>query len=1392
MASTGNRPLSPSMPQQHLSFRLTGNSVGEALNRRTSYKGKERVVEDANGKFFPLSTDFFHSISATEPPSPSLYTFVPRSPSASEMPGGMSAPTSPSSKRSSVLSAASSSSRSSALLEFSPFKFTRKKKPPPSRQNPNLRMNLILPDVLEISAASSLSAPPAGEDVITMEDEETRERVRLREEAAQALGLSTVAHQSHSEDYSDSGHSVASNGTLREEDRTTNTSDQADGNSSHPNDTHHYHPSHLTSTTSLHPPLSNTTTHGRNRSGSMPAAYPSTVPPSIQQNINHAPLPQVNQVPLFPSTPRALASFTQTTSSELLPKYYPSSSLRIFTMTKQWKNRHLILTSPTNVPTSGFNPLPLTLVSENSTSHVSYLHLFKSASPDERELERLEINEDSVVFISEEEIGGKKGVVQVAGVDVGFVLESKKERTSKKDNAREKGRVKGREQAMWLFYITEPSEKQKWIESIKNKVFGQRTIRAGLGPSLPSSNSNEPRGDMDVMMSMRAQAMISQGHTISPTRSTFSVQEYASTGNGDATYPASPTTPTAGSHSVAGHDAASVSSTRSSKKARPSSSHGRNPSGAVLSLKGLFGSKSSVGHSSGRQRSNSRASGIDEWDDFSTSRGARAELTESVVSVGSSKSSIIPKGNNLISILRASSPPNESNTVGFVSNSPGTSLGMGIHTPAVDFAALGIQSSPAQTPQSQLDRKILQRPLVHDDHDGSMTARPLLFSNDTAASPDAVQETTIVSGASARDDKSKSRTLSGGEPFSLQPAPRKRWTSTSDVHSLPVLNTPSSQHLQLQESPFIRDRRDLDDFDVLGGAPSISRINTSGNGSLTPEPLLSSSPATKRTSGHSAYSFSFGTPPGSGNLDVEYRPRSISSRSARSGRSGRSGDTPEDELEEIDVPVSGFDGHSGKTRRTSDGSSGFGTFPDVDRRSSMSSGQRNSVGVIQSKRWSRQLPKRLTPPSGPPPAAPHTPPGSPARSVNKGTHSSPTKSIPKAQPSHPYSGAATEKRASIMTTRSTSSRPSSSHSSVVSNLPAFSKRASMSSAISALSTTSLQASGTTNSVSPSAHVAGNGMTGHSRPTSSHRSSMAPPPRPAPTFALPPAPGESSISPMPTPPMSAPVSSSNHHSSFRDSIASRAFRLSLMAPKPPPSSVLPPRPDEPEHPKSPTSSITSRNTHRKSHSGNHSPLSGGPGSLYSIPGSPVPPSTTDTVTVSRGPLPPTPVSSAPTSPSRGVSIKQRLRILSAPSPTSAPPASPWSSARPTTMMASLAVAAPSPPGTPTFANGLTHYFENSGSFHAVATPTTPSLPVPKIHHVEDELDSEPELTSLSPPPRRSSKRISLPEVEPLLAVHEDRSITTQRTSVENTASNGPNKPFSLSRPASVISFGVVNV
>lgn len=103
---------------------------------------------------------------------------------------------------------------------------------------------------------------------------------------------------------------------------------------------------------------------------------------------------------------------------------------------------------------------PNLFVTRNSGPSVSYLHLFKSAAGEEKELERLEINEDSVVFISEEEVGGRKHVVKVGGVDVGAM--------KKELNCEENGRT------MWFLHIADQGEAQKWITAIKTVILGQR------------------------------------------------------------------------------------------------------------------------------------------------------------------------------------------------------------------------------------------------------------------------------------------------------------------------------------------------------------------------------------------------------------------------------------------------------------------------------------------------------------------------------------------------------------------------------------------------------------------------------------------------------------------------------------------------------------------------------------------------------------------------------------------------------------------------------------------------------------------------------------------------------------------------------------------------------
>ena len=392
------------------------------------------------------------------------------------------------------------------------------------------------------------------------------------------------------------------------------------------------------------------------------------------------------------------------------------------------------------------------------------------------------------------------------------------------------------------------------------------------------------------------------------------------------------------------------------------------------------------------------------------------------------------------------------------------------------------------------------------------------------------------------------------------------------------------------------------------------------------------------------------------------------------------------------------------------------TFASGDNGSNMD----RSSSSTKTKRWSRQgsLPKRLTPPSGPPPAIPQ----------------SQSPGVPNGRSPYLSEGGAT--------CPSSSSIPSAtSQVSVISGLPTFSKRGSSSSALSV------------NSGGPSSP--------HSR-AGSHRSGNVPPPRPAPTFAPPPAPNQDTSSPA-LPPRSA---------SFRESFHHRSFRLSLTAPKPPPLTTLPPRPDEPEYQTRVSSSSSSSNTHSSD--------------LYPIPGSPlakmspIPPPTY--------PLPPTPLLTLPTtSPllSRNTSFKQRLRILSAPSsPITPVPESDHGSRQTRMRVYPLPGQMYTPPTTPIGEHITQH--QDDPSFLQMQTPITPKIVEPRalrrLPLLPDQTVTFPEITSLSPPPRRGSRQLPLVEKEDTPSDNLDVPSATPTD----------DKPMSLSRHGSVISLGIVSM
>ena len=66
----------------------------------------------------------------------------------------------------------------------------------------------------------------------------------------------------------------------------------------------------------------------------------------------------------------------------------------------------------------------------------------------------------SVVFVNDEDVGGRRGVVRVGGVDVGALRRDL--------NGEENGMT------MMMLQIVDANESQNWINAIKNAVLGQR------------------------------------------------------------------------------------------------------------------------------------------------------------------------------------------------------------------------------------------------------------------------------------------------------------------------------------------------------------------------------------------------------------------------------------------------------------------------------------------------------------------------------------------------------------------------------------------------------------------------------------------------------------------------------------------------------------------------------------------------------------------------------------------------------------------------------------------------------------------------------------------------------------------------------------------------------
>ncbi|KIJ29668.1 hypothetical protein M422DRAFT_784245, partial [Sphaerobolus stellatus SS14] len=344
-----------------------------------------------------------------------------------------------------------------------------------STQQPSVRQHQTdsAGEVIEIGPTGSVHSRREEIDPSVNDDEE---RELLREAAAQALGLRSGASSSHLE-----------NSQEEEEDQLpTSIPNPTESKRSYPYST----PVYLGAAESPSSLISLPTTH-------------SHLVPSIAVSAPAAPMP--DGLPPFPAPFAALASYTQAKS--LVLKYSPPPTFLAISFNrraKQWKLRYIIFTCPPpnkRPPSGNARPhadfLQGAGVYDPLFGRHSHLHVFKSASPDpgELELDRLEIDEDSIIYISESEIAGKKDVLRVGG-RTAIPREGTGERVLE-----EMGR------SIWQVRFTDLHETQQWFSCVRSSVLQQRAEHAAM--NYPNWNGNgshslpplNTRVDMDLILS---------------------------------------------------------------------------------------------------------------------------------------------------------------------------------------------------------------------------------------------------------------------------------------------------------------------------------------------------------------------------------------------------------------------------------------------------------------------------------------------------------------------------------------------------------------------------------------------------------------------------------------------------------------------------------------------------------------------------------------------------------------------------------------------------------------------------------------------------------------------------------------------------------------------------
>ncbi|KIK47193.1 hypothetical protein CY34DRAFT_799547 [Suillus luteus UH-Slu-Lm8-n1] len=905
-------------------------------------------------------------------------------------------------------------------------------------------------------------------------------------------------------------------------------------------------------------------------------SLPSPIPPS--------PIPSptptlLSQLPPFPTTLASLSS--RITLTGTFPKFCPSSSLLVYALAKQWKTRSIILTTATSA----------------ASQTVTHLHLFKSNIPSSLELHRLPITQDTAIYVTEQS-GPSMNSTRTSTL-------SKRESRSgaRGSGGKSSGSVVAIEQGniIWHFEMQDPSERQKWIGAIKAIVLGQRSMRAGLTAS-PHLSGHEPRGDMDVMLSMRLQASLSSATSpISPSVSSPRTSSSPPPVLAGSPPLSPPTSPIRGSLSLEGMR--SQPHTRSSTPIPPAPTELFTRESSIKSTKKSQSQSPSAHRSGSRSTPNSGSSSPTPSICLQSKRSGNISpvmLSQTHSSKSSTsttktiKGMFTPRSRSPSLSLNGHGHERESEyteesfgTVG--SSLMGITSGVGVSTKR-SSSPMRRSDSPVPSVASTVPDGSSVHLLNESIHNGSMSNSVGGTSSMTCAS---------INGISASDLKIvKEDERWAPPPSTTEPLPH--------THSHPHSHSHSHSH-SLQPPPRYRKQTFMHPLtDVL-----CQQLDTSTT------PSVQTSTVTEDSSG------------------TTITPRSI---------------TP------IPTPTLNPARLSVQTTST--------TISTVERSGSSASSS------TPSRRWSRTLPKRLTPPSGPLPLTPQAP--------------------------H-------ESELSVSPSSAGSENPGA----------AFWKRTSGSSSVSSASVRSgsVQRTSTVGSFTSGIGMGIGGGGSGSIGVGSKRRSM-PPPRPAPSFAPPPAPEQQQQQPQPQPQPQKTL--------FRTSVAQRALRLSLTAPRPPPSGVLPPRPDEP--------------TYADHHNS----------AELSIPTS----------------IPPRPDSAASV---RSMSIKQRLRILSAPSPPSPVIAShdtdtdltPHQIAYPVIMPVpgmTSSSRSPSPnspthsrPQTPPLPGTPITTMQNHPSFLSPNTHTSlPTIPQrnPLRASQPQRLPSAPEIRALSPPPRRGSKQLVL--------------------------------------------------